>query len=816
MSDMSLTLVHDAIDVHCRELAAQWQNGSCPPAEAYIEKLGENPRSEDAVRIIYEEICIRQDRGEQVSLDELETRFPQWSQELAVLLDCHRLMRSRPIAPIFPAVGETLGDFRLVSELGRGALGVVYLARQQTLSDRPVVLKLSPRKTREHLSLARLQHTHIIPLHAIYEFPARNLIAMCQPYLGGTTLEHILQQLKELPLNKRSGQSILNILDAEQPTVLKDKAAHSSFRRLLSQCSYADAMALIGACLADGLQYAHEHDLVHLDIKPSNVLLTSDAQPMLLDFHLALQPLLAGSTAPEWFGGTPAYLSPEHATACYAARHGKPLPESVGPASDLYSLGKMLYLALAGSEAANSAAPPALRMKHPEVGTGLSDIIQKCMQPDPKDRYPSAALLASDLRRHLAHLPLQGVPNRNWRERWQKWKRRTPYAPLVMGIVFALISAVVILSALLLDRVQNAKSDLKHGREQLTHGLHREALYTLTHGRDRLQGLPGFHGLSDDFDRWIIETKRASAIENLKLITENLRYQIEKPGQATNNQQALDSQCRTIWSQRALIAGSQGEALTDFVRMTLLDFIVLWQDMPGNNSVSQKLVVLSEAEQLLGSSAILERQRHFLEGKGVDAEARLSTASAWELVIWGRSCLQAKEIEKAAALFQQAIDARPNDFWPNYYLGICSYRVQKYDEALRWFTVAVALAPASAECYYNRGLTHLALEQQNEALRDYDKALRLRPGFGAASLNRGHLYFLRKDYPQALADFEDALKHGADPVPTHYNLALCQQALKHEAEAVQHLHTVLELSPQYAEAQQLLAQLRQKSADKIK
>ncbi|MFT3883706.1 MAG: hypothetical protein QM703_29265 [Gemmatales bacterium] len=121
MSDTSLTLVHDAVDVLCREMAGQWQNGSCPPAEVFLQRLGENPTSEDAVRVIYEEICIRQDRGEQVNLKELESRFPQWSQELAVLLDCHRLMRSHPVAPQFPSVGETLGDFRLVSELGRGA-----------------------------------------------------------------------------------------------------------------------------------------------------------------------------------------------------------------------------------------------------------------------------------------------------------------------------------------------------------------------------------------------------------------------------------------------------------------------------------------------------------------------------------------------------------------------------------------------------------------------------------------------------------------------------------------------------------------------
>jgi len=820
MSDTSQTLVHEAIDLLCRELAIQWENGSCPPAEALLERLGEHPSSEDAVRLIYEEICIRQDRGDLVTLDELESRFPQWMQELEVLLDCHRLLRSRPLTPIFPAVGETLGDFRLVRELGRGAHGVVYLARQQTLSDRPVVLKLSPRKTREHLSLARLQHTHIIPLHAIYEFPARHLIAMCQPYLGGMTLDRILSELKDIPLNKRTGQSILNVIDAEQKNNPRESTPHSSFRRLLSQCSYCDAICLIGACLADGLQYAHDHELVHLDIKPSNVMLTADAQPMLLDFHLALQPLTAGDSAPDWFGGTPAYVAPEHAAACYAAKHGRPLPEDIGPAADLYSLGKLLYVALADFEPKNSTAPPALCNTCPEWGTGLSDIIQKSMQSDPKRRYPSAMALATDLRRHLAHLPLLGVPNRNWRERWQKWKRRTPYATLVVGMVFALISGIIILSAMVYDRVENAKSDLQRGRDQLKQGLHREAIYTLSHGKERLQGLPGFTELRAELDHWMMETSRAHAVDNLTKTTERLRYEVEKSVHTAPEQQALDTQCRTIWSQRELIAGPRREGLTEKTRVVLLDFVVLW--LESNNAGrdkkadQQSLATVTEAEQLLGSSEILTRQRRLLQGMGNDSQENEQTKSAWEQVIWGRSLLRAGDVKKAASLFLKAVDARPDDFWPNYYLGICSYQMQQYQDALRWFSVAVALAPASAECYYNRGLSLLALDHQDQACREFDKALELRPGFGAASLNRGHVYYLKKDFPKALIDFEHALKHGNDPVPAHYNLALCQLSLENSSEAIHHLREVLKLRPQHADAQQLLAQLQQKPTAKLK
>ena len=98
-------------------------------------------------------------------------------------------------APHFPVVGDTLGDFRLIGELGRGAHGRVFLAAQAGLADRPVVLKVTPQHDREFLSLARLQHTHVIPLFGVYDFPEHNLRALCQPYFGGATLARLLDAL---------------------------------------------------------------------------------------------------------------------------------------------------------------------------------------------------------------------------------------------------------------------------------------------------------------------------------------------------------------------------------------------------------------------------------------------------------------------------------------------------------------------------------------------------------------------------------------------------------------------------------------------
>jgi tetratricopeptide (TPR) repeat protein len=161
----------------------------------------------------------------------------------------------------------------------------------------------------------------------------------------------------------------------------------------------------------------------------------------------------------------------------------------------------------------------------------------------------------------------------------------------------------------------------------------------------------------------------------------------------------------------------------------------------------------------------------------------------------------------AAAEFERALDLQPQDFWPNFYRGICSYRLQRYGDAVDAFRVCIALAPGSAACFYNRALAFASLGQSDRALHDYDRALQLDPRLAAAALNRGILHHQARRFTEALADFRRALDLGADPAVVHYNSALVYLAQHDRIAAKASLRRALEHNREHRDARTLLDRL---------
>lgn len=314
-------------------------------------------------------------------------------------------VRKEPVqAPVVPG-------YDIIEELGRGAMGVVYKARQVGLN-RLVALKVvrsgahasEQQRSRfqiEAAALARLRHPHIVQIHEVGEHQGLPYFAM--EFLPGGTLA---RQLRGQPLPPEEAARMV-------------------------------------ATLARAVQHAHEAGVVHRDLKPTNVLLGADGTARIADFGLAKH--LDAAQGPTCTGtvlGTPSYMAPEQA----AGR-----THDIGPAADVYSLGAVLYELVTGRppfKAANPTetivqvlseepVPPSfLQARLPQP---LEIICLKCLAKDPARRYASAGALADDLERFLSGEPIQAKPV-SMPMRALLWARRrpAPAALLVLGVLMVL------------------------------------------------------------------------------------------------------------------------------------------------------------------------------------------------------------------------------------------------------------------------------------------------------------------------------------------------------------------------------------------
>ncbi|MBN9121755.1 MAG: serine/threonine protein kinase [Planctomycetes bacterium] len=695
-------------------MAAAWRDGVCDGADAWLARhpeLGAAPAA--ALRLVWEEICLRDDFGLPVVFDDFAARFPDRRAGLRTVFDCRQLFDAGPGEPDFPAVGDVCCDFLLTAEIGRGARGRVFRARELSLGSRPVVLKFTPRDGGEHLSLARLQHTHVVPLYSAHDLPEQGLRVLCMPDLGGSVLDR----------------------DAGPTVPLADGRPDHR------------AVARVGACLAEALADAHARGLVHLDVKPSNVLVTADGVPMLLDFHLARGPIPVGADAGTVVGGTRAFMSPEQRAAWEAVCAGRPVPAPVDGRSDLYSLALTLRAAL--------GVPPGPGWEGGgHVPWGLRAVLDRCAAPDPADRYPTAGELAADLRRHAADLPLRGVRNPSWSERWAKWRRRRPQSLAVLAARVAVLAVVTGVGLLGLHRaretVRRAETALDEARELRRAGDAQGANRVLSRALADVRRVPLTGELRG---RLGAELRRARALESARCVhdlAERLRRRYAAAYRSPTAAAEEDG-LRRVWDSKAELLAELG-ATADAValRADLLDLAVLWADRRVQASRSgadatalrEALGLLGEAEQLFGASQPLCLERQLAAEALGDLDlakfeaaraATLPAVSAWDHVARGRWLLRRNDPAGAATAFARATDLRPGEFWPWFWTGLCAHDRGAFAEAATAFTVCIALAPDRAECYFNRAAARAAAGEHRAAREDLARAVALEPSLAEAA-----------------------------------------------------------------------------------
>lgn len=329
-----------------------------------------------------------------------------------------------------------LGEFILRERLGEGGMGVVYLAEQPSVG-RVVALKVirpefarsasaAARFEREARAIARLRHPNIVTVHAVGEDRGIRYLAM--EYVEGATLSELLLNVQaskrpsvEIEQGQRAGSHGGGVLRASSA------GSAPGARSRLGITSLTTVIRWI-AELARALQYAHEHDIVHRDVKPSNIRITPDGRPLLLDFGLARDLSSNAATLTEAFIGSPQYVAPEQIGRGRSSADGR---------ADVYSLGVVLYECITGAAPFNGDSleqvlhsiltvdPPPPRAVNRAIPRDLSVIVMKAIEKDPKQRYASAAELADDLEALMEFRPIRARPPGPMQRGW-KWCRRHP------------------------------------------------------------------------------------------------------------------------------------------------------------------------------------------------------------------------------------------------------------------------------------------------------------------------------------------------------------------------------------------------------
>ena len=336
-----LTLV-EAIKV---DLEYRWQLGRAPKmVEEYLREFPE--LSSDGgmpCDIIYEEYHIRKQRGEAVKISDYCDRFPLQVEELGRLFRLESPEQTTALlpserAPVFE-VGQQIDDFDLLASLGKGAFATVFLARQRSMQ-RLVALKISRDRGFEPQTLAQLDHAHIVRVYDQRQLPAYKLRLLYMQYISGGTLQSVVDHARQVPPEMRSGATLLAAIDSALARRGEQPPMDSMTRYRLQRATWPQVVCWLGARLAAALAYAHEHGVLHRDVKPANVLVAADGHPKLADFNISFSKL-DGATPAAYFGGSLAYMSPEQLEACDPAHSRQ--PEELDGRSDVYSLGVLLW-----------------------------------------------------------------------------------------------------------------------------------------------------------------------------------------------------------------------------------------------------------------------------------------------------------------------------------------------------------------------------------------------------------------------------------------------------------------------------------------
>jgi tetratricopeptide (TPR) repeat protein/tRNA A-37 threonylcarbamoyl transferase component Bud32 len=713
MADLTESKIAPAAERMLDEQSGCWRRGEPRSVEFFLARdptLRDDP--ERVLDLIYHEVLLRTRLKESPSLDEYVQRFPEFADQLKTQFEVHEALEPevdaretlRPTSPLLAAVAPppAVPGYQLIGELGHGGMGVVYEALHLGLKRR-VALKMLragvaagddqlARFRTEAEALARLDHPHVVQVYEVGSHEGRPFFAM--ELVTGGSLE---DRLHGEPQPPRTAARLLELLA---------RAVHA----------------------------AHENRLVHRDLKPANVLFAPCAPaaagavdlwglPKITDFGLAKQ-LDADSlrTRSGDILGTPSYMAPEQA---YGRNH------AVGPATDVYALGAVLYEMLTGRPPFRGATvwdtlhqvgleePVPPRRLQPKAPRDLETVCLKCLHKEPRRRYPSAAALADDLRRFLDGSPVRARPL-PWWERLARAVRRRPAVTVAVLLVAVLGQlhyfdlreqlACALAGERLLGSIAEVRGVLEKVEKAGDAG-------EWTHARSLLDGaaLPALQVAEQDFagePRLQDRRSRAERVATMVAKRLNSREALRSLAAARDDagffatpMTGLDARSNLARTKAIVVetlklfgisseddgpipfdesAWSEAEAtqIREGCCELLLDLAAAQAEKSSDETAQQHQAGLTEALRLVDRaahvgvvSALIRARRaayaHALAEPEPTAPERPQMTRAFEWFQSGVDDYRADRLTKAVHCFEKALTLEPGHYGAHYALGVC-------------------------------------------------------------------------------------------------------------------------------------------------
>ncbi|MGB6042927.1 MAG: serine/threonine-protein kinase, partial [Pirellulales bacterium] len=437
-------MVIEAVEQQAELLLAdakdRWRSGEDVDAPTFLSEHPEiTARRSLVLDVAYEDFCQHVDATDDKAVEAFLNRFPSFRNSLRKQIEVHQYLATHEdmlalaADADWPQPGDTIFDFKVLEELGRGTFARVYLCTQSGLGDRQVVVKVGHEGAYEADMLGKFSHRNIMPVHSVHRDELSGMSALCMPYRGRSTLCDVLDVAFAQGSCPKKARPILAAASRWTRSNEADPEDRP-WQARLQRMNYVDAILELGVRLAEGLQHAHDQGILHGDLKPSNVLVTPAGTALVLDFNLAWQEQTR-TAAP---GGTLPYMAPEQIQSTIIELDGN--PPRVDARADIFSLGAMLYELMCGRLPfppaggslgvratalqlleAHHRGPRPLNQLNRQIGNDVATCIARCLSAEPAQRPASMAELAADLRRCL-------IPSRRvgrWLQVHQRWATGT-------------------------------------------------------------------------------------------------------------------------------------------------------------------------------------------------------------------------------------------------------------------------------------------------------------------------------------------------------------------------------------------------------